>query len=388
MLFMNRKSLALLAGACSSILFAAHAPAQPVVDRPRLQRDMEIMEMVLDRLLNQEAAPLIRLGGRAARGVYLPDFGVLFQVPQTGPRVDYFEFHTGQPAGGFAGHGISSAGQMETSADAAEDELMDFFCRYADAIGQLRPSDRIAVYRSAGPELAIFFSFPDMANKHVESTGQELLAWVNKADLDAVQTGKIGAAELRNRVHLSDPENRTAAERDAQDEIDTLGGVLEIALGLPRGTTSGTYLEGYGVVLFTRADFNASWPRHGWAGRTGSPAQTQGVAEGHGMNVSAPQAIEDYLRATELAKRERTQNWQGEYQKFKERMLTALADYAHTVHLSQPQHRLVVVADLQNALEMHPHQLVCTLQRQQVEQYQRQKISREQLRQAVTIYEN
>jgi len=106
------------------------------------------------------------------------------------------------------------------------------------------------------------------------------------------------------------------------------------------------------------------------------------------MNVSAPQAIEDYLRATELAKRERTQNWQGEYQKFKERMLTALADYAHTVHLSQPQHRLVVVADLQNALEMHPHQLVCTLQRQQVEQYQRQKISREQLRQAVTIYEN
>ena len=385
---MKMKSLLL---APLSLVLAASAWAQPALDRARMQRDLDIMEMVLERLLSENSAPMMRLGGRAARGVYLPEFGVLFQLPPAWYGYSYCQIHAGDEEDAAVQEGMPPArayGRRLPSGRAAEifdEELFDFFSRYADAIGQLRPEDRIAVYRSAGPEVAIFFSFPGMENGRIASAHRETLAWVKKSDLDALQSGRIGTADLKQRMSLTQAQRDLAGIRLGQEEIDMLAGMLETELDLPRGTAEGIDIENYGAVLFTRADFNAAFPRRMWNWGMAPPASN--IPAGQGSNVSTPKTIEDYLRATERANRQRAQNWQAEYEQFKEKLLSAVAEGGQRLGYLRAQDRVVVVADLPNAPEKQPHQFVCAVKKQHLEEYQDRKISQEQLRKAMTLYE-
>jgi hypothetical protein len=373
---------------CGNVLLTSGALAQKqrTLDAARMQRDVEIMEMVLERLLNENAAPFVRLGGHSARGVYLPEFGVLFQVPQTMSSVSYFEFHSpheDEDAGDGAQPAVSARGMVapeEPAATAFETELLEFFSRYADAIGQLREDDRIAVYHGAGPELALFFNFPGTVSKQIRAANQELLAWVRKSDLEALQTGKLGAADFKSRVSsVARAERESAASRTGQNEVKMLADILDVALGLPRGEANGIYLDQYGAVLFTRVDFNPAW---GWS------TESQNSPADEGATLSAPRTIADYLRAAERANHERAKNWQGEYEKFKGKLITTIAEYGHTLRNLRADERLVVVTDLSDAPEAQPRQLVCSIKQQQIEDYHSRKISLEELRQAMRFREN
>ncbi len=354
-----------------------------------MQRDVEIMEMVLERLLNENSAPFVRLGGHSARGVYLPEFGVLFQVPQALSHFSYFEFHAddeGEVTGNGAQPAVSAPGMLAPEENAAAPfgtELVEFFSRYADAIGQLRDQDRIAVYRGAGPEFSIFFNFPGAAGKQIRASNAEMLAWVRKSDLEDLQTGKIEAADFKNRVSFIRSGEGTAGSTD-QDEIKMLAEIFEVALGLPRGEANGIYLDHYGAVLFASADFNNSLPRPVWGWST----ETQGLATNKGSSSTTSQTIEDYLRAAERASRERAQDWQKEYEKFKANLVATIANHGHTLRHLRADERLVVVTDLPNVPEKQPRQLVCAVKQHLIEAYHSRKISLQQLRHAMSMYEN
>jgi hypothetical protein len=376
---------------CGNLIFtsAALAQTQRALDAARMQRDVEIMEMVLERLLNENTTPFVRLGGHSARGVYLPDFGVLFRVPQALSSFSYFEFHAddeGEVTGNSAQPAVSAQGLItpegETSAS-LESELVEFFSRYADAIGQLGDHDRIAVYRGTGPEFSIFFNFPGLAGKQVRSSQAEMLAWVRKSDLEDLQTGKLEAATFKSRVSFTRSGKGPAIPIN-REEIKMLADIFEDALGLPHGEANGIYLDHYGAVLFASADFNHSLPRPVWGWSTGA----QGVAASEGSSTTTVQTIEDYVRAAERASRERAQGWQNEYEKFKETLVATIANHGHMLRHLRADERLVVVTDLSNVPEKQPHQLVCAVKQHQIEAYHTRRISLEQLRQAITLYEN
>ncbi len=381
---------------CGNALFIAGAAAQTqrALDTPRMQRDLEIMEMVLDRLLNESSAPALRLASPSARGVYLPEFGVLFQVPQTLSAFSYYEFHTQSdenerprnPARATAfGRGLSSSLPAKISREDFAGELMDFFSRYADAIGQLRGEDRIAVYRGGGPELSVFFNISGSGSNVMQASHQEQLAWVRKSDLDALQAGKLNEENFKSRVSSTPPPPEKMAENQkSKNEFNVLAGIFDVALGAPRGTANGIYIDDYGAVFFTRADFHSSFPRQAWRW---NPPSSQ-VATGEGQEGASAQALEDYLRAVERASREREKNWQGEYEKFKEKVMETIADYGHTLGSLRSNERLVVITDLPGAPEKKPRQLVCAVAQQQMQHYHDRKISREQLRKAMVFYEN
>jgi hypothetical protein len=163
-----------------------------------------------------------------------------------------------------------------------------------------------------------------------------------------------------------------------------LADIFEVALGLPRGDANGVYLDQYGAVLFTSADFNTSLPYSAWGWST----DARNVSADEGSGVPPMQSLEDYMRAAERASRERAKGWQNEYEKFKEALVTTIADYGHTLRHLPAGERLVVVTDMSNAPERHPRQLVCAVKQHQIEAYKSRRISLEQLRQAMKFYEN
>jgi hypothetical protein len=67
-----------------TIAMAASLPAQVTArfDTARMQRDLDIMNAILDRLVFQTPSHFIHLGSEATQSIYLPDYGVIFLMPQ------------------------------------------------------------------------------------------------------------------------------------------------------------------------------------------------------------------------------------------------------------------------------------------------------------------
>jgi hypothetical protein len=159
---------------------------QEKFDRARMQRDIDIMESILVKLIQGN-------GGRwsifeeKVQGLYLANYGVLFYLPQGMMHVMHFpdrmqfkiqalsdlEGELAQVEAELQRLGVNESavqaekvarqharihGQKEKEIDAESDDtsqaryqerikdgIIEFLSNYADAIGQVRPTDRVAV---------------------------------------------------------------------------------------------------------------------------------------------------------------------------------------------------------------------------------------------------
>lgn len=375
--------LALIFGLAGSP-FLENAQAQPArtLDRNRMQRDLEIMEMVLDRLLNNQSGRFMRLGTFSARGTYVPNFGVLFQIPNHSPFVAIYE--TEERSGGTIVKKSGTAPQAaadragQTSADAdLNRELLEFFSRYADAIGQLGDDDRVAVYRERGPEFSFFFEISGEQASGFSSQPSDLFTWMRKGDIAALRAGKLTEDEFRSRVRVVKP-------KAGDTDIEIMSGILDKITASRTGTARGLYLEDYGVIFFTAASLARDTAQRIWRDRSTRVSNTQEAVPA----AESYRQIEEALRAARSVDEARAKNWQEEYNKFRGKIAEALADYGHTLRSAKSGDWLVVTTDFHYAPENQPQSLVCQVKKQQVEAYNAGKISREQLLKGVTYFEN
>ncbi len=370
----------LLSGACfAGLPFSAllHAQAPRALDHARMQRDVEIMEMVLDRLMNGQSGRFMRLGTISARGTYIPNFGVLFQIPNNATVFSIAEMQE-RADRVFAEkkrRRVNEAAKPEAAQAELNEELWEFFSRYVDAIGQLNENDRIAVYSESGSEFSVFFTITGEETSQFTSQPGSFFAWMNKGDIAARRAGKLNEEEFRNRLHFVHTQEDNA-------DIEIMSGILDKLTGARNGTAHGLYLEGYGVIFFAAADFAHDLTRQIWRERERVTTTTpQPVADAH-------RQIEAALREARSANEAREKIWQEGYMKFKSKVGEAFADYGHTLRSAKPEDWLVVTTDFHYAPEGQPQSLVCQIKKQRVDQYNAGKISREQLLKGVSYFEN
>ncbi|NUM64094.1 hypothetical protein HUU39_02295 [candidate division KSB1 bacterium] len=241
-------------------LQAQTAAAMPA----RLQRDLEILELVLDRLLDVQSARTLHWREPATRATYLPGFGVLFKVPAPPSSFAFFELENEQSSGVARGreYYASEAGTPMKNDRAAitatgEDALIDFFTDWADALNQLGEQEQIAVYREGGPAWSALFSLGGGPVRQFESQPEELLARVRKPDLEALRAGALSRAQFRSRIlqqRLRDPEPALA----------TIAAAIDRTLANRPGEARSVYLENYGVVVFANAHLGRSFDDDFW----------------------------------------------------------------------------------------------------------------------------
>ncbi len=375
---MKLKFAILLLGFGLTFIAEVQAQASRALEVERMQRDVEIMEMVLERLLNREAGRVIRLGGASARGTYVPNFGVLFQIPNASPFMAVYEMHerAGRAMGEkkvTAGRGANAARPAEAEANLNE-ELWEFFSRYADAIGQLSDNDRIAVYSEGGAEFSFFFEITGEQTRSFTSQPSNFFAWMTKGDIAALRAGKLSENEFRKRM-------RTIKQAQDNADIEIMSGILDKLTATRTGTAHGLYLQDYGVIFFTEANFtHAAQPV--WSTRARARETTPAPA------AEAYRQIEEALRAARTVDQEREKGWQEEYKKFRGKIAEVFADYGHTLRSLKPEDWLVVTTDFRFSPQDQPRGLVCQIKKQQLDSYNAGKISREQLLKSVAYFEN
>jgi hypothetical protein len=378
------------------IFFFSFLPLQAQVSAPfdtaRMERDLDIMNVVLDRLVFNVPAHFARLGSGSTKGIYLPDYGVIFLMSNPNSafaiysvteNVRRLEQELAQQqkirplTRAKAGEGRSAAYAYRTeNTQELKTTLMEFFSKYADAIGQLDDSERIAVYTSGGGNALHSFSVSGQTvwRSGGETGSEDVMAVARKADIVALRSGKLKADDFTSRVIFKNIETEAASS-----EIDIMARIIDTALqGRTRepafhtNNSYGIYLDDFGAIFFTNATF-------------GRELQLQVLQE------LARRELEASLRSrvTELqtASEQRRESWTAQYKKFKQQLSEVIADYGHTLRQLKPQDNIVITADLDNAPDNSRNYLICRTKKQHIDAFNARRITREQLLKLISYTE-
>ncbi len=359
-------------------------------DTARMERDLDIMNAILDRLVFNVPAHFARLGSGSTKGIYLPDYGVIFLMPNQSNSFAIYSL-TGKirqleeeqqrrvKATTRAKTGEGSGTAYEYRTENKRDfktPLIEFFSNYADAIGQLDDAERIAIYTSSGGSAFYSVTGPGQSiwRSGTEAGAEEVLAVARKADIVALRSGKLKTDEFTDRLIFKNIETEAS-----NSEIDIMARIIDTALqGRTREQafhadhSRGIYLDDFGAIFFTNATF----------GRELQMKIFQDMAR---------RELEESLnkRVTELqnASEQRRESWTAQYKKFKQQLSEVLADYGHTLRRLKPQDNIVITADLDNAPDDGRSYLICRIKKQHIDAFNAGRISREQMLKLISYTE-
>jgi hypothetical protein len=359
-------------------------------DTARMERDLDIMNAILDRLVFNVPAHFARLGSGSTKGIYLPDYGVIFLMPNQSNSFAIYSL-TGKMrqseeeqqrrvrATTRAKTGEGSGTAYEYRAENKRDfktPLIEFFSNYADAIGQLDDSERIAIYTSSGSSAFYSVTVPGQSiwRSGIEAGAEEVLAVARKADIVALRCGKLKTDEFTDRLIFKNLETEAS-----NSEIDIMARIIDTALqgrtreqAFQTDHSRGIYLDDFGAIFFTNATF----------GRELQMKIFQDMAR---------RELEESLnkRVTELqnASEQRRESWATQYKKFKQQLSEVLADYGHTLRRLKPQDNIVITADLDNAPDEGRSYLICRIKKQHLDAFNAGRISREQMLKLISYTE-
>jgi len=390
----NFLKIVLLILSCAAAL-PGHAQVSARFDTSRMERDLGIMNMVLDRLVFNTSGSFARFGGAATKGIYLPDYGVIFLMPNPSGALTIYSvtenarrleeelvaqqrrLKSTPRAKSGEGSSVAYEYRTENKRD-IKTPLVEFFSKYADAIGQLDDSERIAVYRAGNANM--LYSFTVTGQTVTRSGGEKgvenILAVARKADIVALRSGKLRTDDFTNRLVFKNIETEAASS-----EIDIMARIIDTALqGRAReqafhtNNSRGIYLDDFGVVFFINANFgHEAHVVNLWKAAEEQRALEEGLQK----------RVLDLQKATE----QRRENWAAQYKKFKQQLTEVIADYGHTLRQLEPQDNIVITADLDGAPEEGPGYFVCRVKKQHVEALNARRISREQLLKMISYAE-
>jgi hypothetical protein len=264
------------------LIFAgsAFAQASQKINWERMQRDLDIMEGVLSKLLRQSSYEWGPIAGHVS-GIYFENYGVVFHVEQDGLRI--FTLSAEQLE-----HSLTRLKEITPRPPAAPDEeetvvvapkstagviveadagkrlehiqsrTTEFLANYADAIGQLNVASRITVVFDFGESQ--FQVWPGASPRREKDKPIAVLEMsALKGDIIEHRRGKLSFDEFQKRLtinHRSDDESMNA-------NLDIMASILETALGRRHregyylvGKNRGVYLKGLGALFFLSAETN------------------------------------------------------------------------------------------------------------------------------------
>ncbi|MFQ5676461.1 MAG: hypothetical protein ACE5G1_11230 [bacterium] len=319
---------------------------QSTINWRRMQRDLDIMEGVLNKLLAGES----RMWGSNARGVYFDGYGVIFQIDEFNQGLDLqVAVETVQdldrvkedtkPRLNKSEEGVvvvdSRRERVKTYKLARskriatlKDRCTEFLGNYADAIGQLQPTDKITVLINLNGRGSAFYTIVGANAIHTTDQPSVLEVSAPKSAIMAYRNGSIDSKAFASRLVLN--ENKT--DQHMQQNIDIMAQIMDTALGrkyhedFSVRDNRGIYIKGLGALFFLRGDIHAG--REAWA-----PAVLENYLKGQEVSVS--------VRPTKTS----TKKPEEVLENFKSALVEIVADYGHTLRTLKANEHVVAIVD-------------------------------------------
>lgn len=382
------------------------------IDQRRLNRDLRIMEGILDKLFKGRASSHY-FNGRT-KAVYLPGFGVVFHTSQKAPvHRDFnialrYQFEAVQEMADKVRdeheevrreveetrEKIEEAAEAATEAqrlarsksdiDVAEEILLDsdkiiedekktidnykknilvFFRNYTSAIGQLRPHDRIAVLINL------------RGWESLDTESPFLTGWISKQDIDRYRQNQMNESEFKKNIHFQ----LADVESDIDMDISILSEILDRAMDSSsfwrESSNSGLYIGGLGALLFMELP----------SMYLTIPGADNLISVIEGQVNENVVAIAPYSRKEGEKEKEKKKTEDEVIQEVQDELFELIASYGHTLRL-KPQESIVVNVNLGTRLisyaraKKSPSRLILQLKKKDLDDYNRGIITLANLR--------
>jgi len=253
------------------VIFSARVLARDEQQKTDRQQDIEIMENVLDKLIINES-PIWFSSRDGVHGVYLDDFGVLFDLKSIGFRFKFdleeLGYNVGKLVGDFTrgfSDGVSEEEEKELEArinkaraktrDDATRKLTEtkallheFYLDYASAVNSLDDDERICV------NIRLKNDYELLGNEDKPEIPDQLRVCVSMAELSDYRRGKIDREEMLERINFQE-----IYADDTDRDIEIMSRIIDTALEAERekgflglsNQTRGMYLEDFGALFFS-----------------------------------------------------------------------------------------------------------------------------------------
>ena len=405
--------------------------AAETMDSKRMKRDLGIMEAVLGKLLHQNDMGFGNVGSSGGRGMYFDKYGVVFLVGGNhGIHGEHVVRHVIKKriVRGQDGSVSEEVEPSETGKSGAKqatelkERCVEFFGNYADAIGQLKDSDRITVlvdqkadHTGYGKAMSFFPKSLDVHRMVDDGKGVFDLS-------EFLEKGEHGVKNLR--VHIKGkPDSIEDVIATARPNLAILGDKAKIGFGggmmrLKRMPAYEASVKRGDVMAYTsgKIDLNTFRTRVQFKERKTAPAMTRKVdimagiidrvlnerSEDHEshMAVSTKGFYHEGLGAVFIAKPKSThriivRRKTGESKDkatiqdvVKANTIEALADYGHALRALKPTEHIVVQVDFSEGHEMPgkgESQLTLKVRKKHVDDYNRGKINLKQFQDQVEV---
>ena len=374
-------------------------------NRKRMDRDLRIMEGVLDKLLAGKSS--VRFFNGHTKGLYIKNFGIVFHTQKSGPafinrfempvyrvhehlkelmeeKVDQkirepvqknelteeqdIEASDFNEADLLIKTGLHDKNVKDAEKQAIE-ELKDkidlFFQNYTPAIGQLQPQDRVAV-------LVNFQNWEMDDSKNAFLSGS-----IIKKDLDQFRKNQLSRADFYKQIlfQVSDP------EKDITKDVEIMSEIIDRSMNISSFTSeasnSGIYIDGLGSLFFIHIPGTIfSFSKDG--------NEINILARGE-YGKAAPFLAKKYSDKIDEKTEDKEDNSYDEHlKKIQDELFDIMASYGHTLRL-KPEERIIFNVDMGERLLFYgpksksPSRFVFQLVKKDLDNYNSGLISKDDL---------
>lgn len=378
-------------------------------DKNRMNRDIKIMENILDELFKIEAKStssesssgniaevrglsrnlyFSAFGARSNQvtGNYIPGYGIIFKIPYLlSGKISSVEVTKGkgEPSITFYYDSDDNSGDNQVTEETVIARITEFLKNYAPTIGQLDKEERIIIVygekKQNTSHLRIYNLSGDSNTKEEIEQIPVITVSVKASDLAALRNGSLTSDNFETRLSIS-----KAEEEKERLDLEVMKNILGTAFEEGDGeafhlinSNSISYLSIDGFGVHYTLDMHRG---HGFQASFAFGAVTS-------FRETNSDEDEDSARKIQEVREERENIIKTEYQNLLDQMQQYLVDYGRTLSSLSSDQFLIVTANITDHHDIVPSQVDFQLKKSILEQLDRGQISREDAINAVTITE-
>jgi hypothetical protein len=367
------------------------AVAQPDIDTNRMNRDINIMENVLQELFKTEikgsgdnlrihSIGESRLGNREIGGTYVPGYGVIFNISsgvhplilfQADDNTFSYSFQYGNDDG------------KKVTQETITNRIIEFLRDYGSTIGQISDDHQVMViYKANLPhrQVALFRSSGE-ESKTKQKEIPTISVVANAGDLKAYRSGDINDKQLRNRLDITSVDASANQEKD----LKVMAGILETAFENSdeesfevRGPVKFLKLDNFGTIFSFDARYGQ---RNVWDFSILNKEMEKLRKNLSNLEDSVKidkVEIKKTLDNTNLAKqKDRNKKLLKAYDTFLNDLKFTLADYGRTLRSVEENQQILVTVNLLSRHEDIPERIELQVQKSALENNSRKQAMKE-----------
>lgn len=389
------KKLTFIFGAIFLIGTYKPAFAQSDIDTGRMNRDINIMENILDELFDTSmqtdgstvrvgTGSFFRFGGSDIRGTYLPNYGIIFTIPGGPPP--FLALRSGDSDFSYQFRYDSENDGREITREAVINRMTEFLREYASTIGQLGNDQKVMVlYRPENrPRIVRFLDSDDNEDSDMK-TIPTISTAASVSNLKAYRAGKLSNEDFHDRLDIN------VIEKDSEPkDIRVMTNILKTAF---KNSESGPFRIVGDVEYLQLKDFGALFSfdvRPSGSGILPPPPpriNIPDVKREKGKISVEVRRMEREDSTMSKNREERKKEIEKAYETFISDLKEYIVDYGRTLHsVSSDQHILFAVQIRTNFGDI-PERINMQIQKSVLESVDSGNMSRDQAMNRIEIRE-